>query len=150
MLQTVSGITVRSAYNCVYLSKHIESCLKMVLSLHINVTAKRNVELNRRQQLLPGTPASSGCSLFYTPYLTRSLHEHASRVLWAGTFCKHRRRQPKKLYKVALSVGNLQSQMVLFYKTSFPWKFTFENLPLTFSTYCCLRRSRLLEQTIID
>lgn len=31
VLQTVSGIIVRSAYNCMYLSKHIESCLKMVL-----------------------------------------------------------------------------------------------------------------------
>lgn len=120
-MQTVSGITVRSASNCVYLSKHIESCLKTVLSLRINDTAKGNVELNQ-QQLPPGAPASLGCSLFYTAYLTRSLQDHAGKVLWH--VLQAQQRQSKRLYKVALSVGNLQSRTVLFYKASFPWKFT--------------------------
>lgn len=109
------------SFYCVYLSKHIESCLKMVLPLRINDTARRNVELNQRQ-LPPGAPASSGCSLFYTAYLTRSLQDRAGKVLWH--VLQAQQRQPKRLYKVALSVANLQSRTVLFYKASFPGKFT--------------------------
>lgn len=92
--QTVSGITVRSASNCVHLSKHIESCLKMVLSLHINDTTQRNVELNQRQ-LQPGAPASTGCPLFNTPCLTgycslghsASTAETAQETLQGRTLC---------------------------------------------------------------
>lgn len=47
VVETVSSIAVMSAYNCMYLSKHIELCLKMVLLLHIGCTAKRDVEFNR-------------------------------------------------------------------------------------------------------